>query len=49
MILIVDMNWKKDSLGYYEFVAPIASIAEELEPASLETQAETRLRRPFSS
>jgi GMP synthase (glutamine-hydrolysing) len=31
MILIVDMNWKKDSLGYYEFVAPIASIAEELD------------------
>ena len=26
MILIVDMNWKKDSLGYYEFVLPIARI-----------------------
>ncbi len=24
MILIVDMNWKKDSLGFYEFVLPIA-------------------------
>ncbi len=31
MILIVDMNWKKDSLGYYEFVAPITSIAEDLD------------------
>lgn len=31
MILIVDMNWKKDSLGYYEFVAPIVLIAEELD------------------
>jgi GMP synthase (glutamine-hydrolysing) len=31
MILIVDMNWKKDSLGYYEFVLPIASIAKSLD------------------
>ena len=31
MILIVDLNWKKDSLGFYEFVSPIASIAAELE------------------
>lgn len=23
MILIVDMNWKKESLGYYEFVEPL--------------------------
>jgi len=28
MILIVDMNWKKDSLGYYEFVSPILTIAK---------------------
>ena len=30
MILIVDMNSKKDSLGYYEFVLPIAAIAEKI-------------------
>ena len=31
MILIVDMNWKKDSLGFYEFVLPIAVVAEKLD------------------
>ena len=31
MILIVDLNWKKDSLGYYEFVLPIISIVERLD------------------
>jgi GMP synthase (glutamine-hydrolysing) len=31
MILIIDMNWKKDSLGYFEFVLPIASIAKSLD------------------
>jgi GMP synthase-like glutamine amidotransferase len=31
MILIVDMNYKKDSLSFYEFVLPIVSIAEELD------------------
>jgi GMP synthase (glutamine-hydrolysing) len=30
MILIIDMNWKKDSLGFYEFVLPIESIAEKM-------------------
>jgi GMP synthase (glutamine-hydrolysing) len=29
MILIVDMNFKKDSLGFYEFVSPIVAIVEE--------------------
>ena len=28
MILVVDMNWKKDSLGFYEFVLPIITIAK---------------------
>ncbi|MGD0994636.1 MAG: hypothetical protein ABR909_03820 [Candidatus Bathyarchaeia archaeon] len=28
MILVVDMNWKKDSLGFYEFVLPIVTIAK---------------------
>ena len=31
MILIIDMNWKKDSLGFYEFVLPIAVVAEKLD------------------
>jgi GMP synthase (glutamine-hydrolysing) len=31
MILIIDMNWKKDSLGYCEFVLSIASIAKSLD------------------
>ena len=29
MILVIDMNWKKDSLGYYEFVTPILAVAEK--------------------
>ena len=28
MILVVDMNWKKDSLGFYEFALPIITIAK---------------------
>jgi len=31
MILIVDMNWKRNSLGVYEFVLPLASIAQEMD------------------
>jgi GMP synthase (glutamine-hydrolysing) len=31
MILIVDMNSKKDSLGTYEFVFPVASIVNQFE------------------
>ena len=31
MILVVDMNCKKDSLGFYEFVLPIVSIAKEMD------------------
>jgi GMP synthase-like glutamine amidotransferase len=30
MILIIDMNWKKDSLGYYEFVLPVLEVAEKI-------------------
>jgi GMP synthase (glutamine-hydrolysing) len=30
MILIVDMNWKRDSLAYNEFVAPIVSVVQPL-------------------
>jgi len=31
MILIVDMSYRKDLLGFYEFVLPIVSIAKELD------------------
>ncbi len=31
MILIVDMNWKRDSLAYNEFVSPIVSVVQPLE------------------
>jgi GMP synthase-like glutamine amidotransferase len=31
MILVVDMNFKKDSLGFPEFVSPIISVATELD------------------
>jgi len=31
VILIVDMNSKKDSLGFYEFVLPIISVVETLD------------------
>jgi GMP synthase (glutamine-hydrolysing) len=35
MILIVDMNYKKDSLGIYEFVHSIASIAKGFEKCTV--------------
>ena len=35
MILVVDMNWKKDSLAYNEFVASIASVVEPLEECTV--------------
>ena len=31
MILIIDMNWKKNSLAFTEFVSPIVSVVEPLE------------------
>jgi GMP synthase-like glutamine amidotransferase len=31
MILVVDMNWKRDSLAFSEFVLPIVSVVEPLE------------------
>lgn len=31
MIMIVDMNWKKNSLAFNEFVLPIASLIQPLE------------------
>jgi GMP synthase-like glutamine amidotransferase len=31
MILVIDMNWKKNSLGFFEFVLPIISISEKID------------------
>jgi len=31
MILVVDMNWKRDSLAFNEFVLPIVSVVQPLE------------------
>lgn len=31
MILIVDMNYKKDSLGFHEFVLPIIAVVKNME------------------
>jgi GMP synthase-like glutamine amidotransferase len=33
MILVVDMNWKRDSLAFSEYVLPIVSTVESLEPS----------------
>jgi len=35
MILIIDMNWKNDALGFYEFVLPIAAIAEKMDECTI--------------
>jgi GMP synthase-like glutamine amidotransferase len=40
MILVVDMNWKRGSLGYYEFVLPIVEVAQELEGCTVKHYAE---------
>ena len=42
MILVVDMNFKKDSLGFSEFVSPIISIAEELDECVVRHYSEVR-------
>jgi GMP synthase (glutamine-hydrolysing) len=42
MILVVDMNFKKDSLGFNEFVSPIVSIAEALDECVMKHYSEIR-------
>jgi GMP synthase-like glutamine amidotransferase len=42
MILIIDMNGKKDSLGFYEFVLPIATIAQESDKVVIKHYTELR-------
>lgn len=44
MILIVDMNWKKDSLGFFEFVQPIVSIVKNLDACIVNHYAELSQR-----
>ena len=34
-VLVVDMNWKEASLSRYEFVLPILSVVEPLEPCTV--------------
>lgn len=46
MILIVDMNCKKDSLGFYEFVSPIVTVATELEECVVEHYTEVSNEDP---
>ncbi len=54
MILIVDMNWKKDSLGYYESVAPLTLVAKELDAVNvkhyseLQSQGHIELQQDYS-
>jgi GMP synthase-like glutamine amidotransferase len=42
MILIIDMNFKKDSLGFPEFVSPIVAVVEELEECFVRHYSELR-------
>jgi GMP synthase-like glutamine amidotransferase len=35
MILIVDLNWKRDSLAYSEFISPIVGVILQLEPCKV--------------
>jgi GMP synthase-like glutamine amidotransferase len=35
MILIVDMNWKKDSVAFNEFVLPIISVVQPIEECAV--------------
>jgi GMP synthase-like glutamine amidotransferase len=35
MILVVDMNWKRDSLAFNEFVSPIVSAVQPLEECAI--------------
>jgi GMP synthase-like glutamine amidotransferase len=45
-ILIVDMNYKEDSLAYFEFVKPILSVLEPLEPCKVKHYSELKPTEP---
>lgn len=40
MILVVDMNGKKDSLGFHEFVLPIVSVVKEFDECAVKHYTE---------
>jgi len=40
MILVVDLNFKKDSLGFYEFVSPIITITADLTDCAVKHYSE---------
>jgi GMP synthase-like glutamine amidotransferase len=44
MILIVDMNGKKDSLGYYETVAPLVLVAKEFDTVVVKHYSELQTK-----
>jgi GMP synthase-like glutamine amidotransferase len=44
MILVVDMNWKPESLGYYEFVTPILAVVEKLDNCTVKHYLEVSKR-----
>ncbi len=46
MILIVDMNWKKDSLAFNEFVLPIVSVVRPLEEVRVKHFLDIELAEP---
>ncbi len=54
MILVVDMNWKRDSLAFNEFVSPIVSVVQPLEECEvkhfldIETHRAGRLQQDHS-
>ncbi len=45
-ILIVDMNYKKDSLAFFEFVKPILSVLEPIEPFKVKHYLEFKPTEP---
>jgi GMP synthase-like glutamine amidotransferase len=50
MILVVDMNWKRDSLALNEFVSPIVSVVQPLEDCEVKNflDIETRELEVYS-
>jgi GMP synthase-like glutamine amidotransferase len=44
MILVIDMNWKRDSLGFNEFVAPILAVAEKMDDCVVKHYLEIRIQ-----
>lgn len=45
-ILVIDMNYKKDSLAYNEFVKPILTVVEPTEPCKVKHYLEVKPQEP---